>query len=60
VGPAGIILTGSRGASYFLGDFVGSDTGLRAVVSCKTGAELRDRFSRPVRVIVLGDVIEAA
>jgi hypothetical protein len=53
-------LTGPRGALYFLRGFTGADNGIREIVSCKTGAELRDRAGRIVRVMVVGDIIEAA
>lgn len=51
-------LVGARGAAYFLRGFLGEDTGRRAVVSWKSGAELRDRTGRAVRVVELGGVIE--
>ena len=51
-------LTGSRGASYFLRPFLGEDNGLREVISFNSGAPLRDKCQRPVRVLLVGDVIE--
>lgn len=50
-------LTGSRGAVYFLREFLGEDTGHREVISWKSGAPLRDKCQRPVRVILIGDEI---
>lgn len=53
----GIHLTGVRGATYFLRGFLGDDTGVRQVISWKSGQPLRIKGNE-VRVIVLGDVIE--
>jgi hypothetical protein len=53
-------LTGNRGAMYFLRSFTGADNGIREIVSCKSGSELRDHAGRVVRVMVVGDIIEAA
>ena len=52
-------LTGPRGAVYFLRAFIekDGDTGLRQVISWKSGAPLRVRGNE-VRVHVLGDIIE--
>ena len=52
-------LTGPRGAVYFLRGFLGTDTGVRQVISWKSGQPLRVRGNE-VRVIQLGDVIEDA
>lgn len=51
-------LYGQRGGVYFLREFLGEDTGKREVISWKSGAPLRDRCQRPVRVLLVGDVIE--
>jgi hypothetical protein len=51
-------LIGSRGAVYFLREFTGPDTGVRQVISFKSGAPLRDKCSREVRVLLVGDMIE--
>lgn len=51
-------LTGGRGAVYFLRPFLGEDNGLREVISFKSGAPLRDKCQRPVRVLLVGDIIE--
>lgn len=51
-------LYGARGAVYFLRPFLGADAGLREVISWKSGAPLRDKAQRAVRVTLLGDVIE--
>lgn len=57
------VLTGPRGAQYFLRGFLyrrgASDTGLRQVISFKSGQPLRVRGNE-VRVYLLGDVIEVA
>lgn len=53
------VLTGPKGAQYFLRGFLGPDTGLRQVISMKSGAPLRQRGNE-IRVIRLGDVIEMA
>ena len=55
-----IWLYGPRGGCYFLQEVGLTDTGLREVVSFKTGQPLRDRSQRPVRVYHLGNVIELA
>lgn len=52
-------LTGPRGAVYFLRGFLRDDTGLRQVISWKSGQPLRVKGNE-VRVIQLGDVIEKA
>ena len=51
-------LTGSRGATYFLREFMGEDTGVRQVISWKSGAPLRNKCQREVRVLLVGDQIE--
>lgn len=52
-------LHGPRGAVYVLREFLGADTGVRQVISWKSGAPLRhSRSQREVRVLLLGDVIE--
>lgn len=51
-------LRGQRGALYLCRGFLRDSTGLAEVVSVKSGAPLRDRCQRPVRVLVLGDVVE--
>lgn len=53
------VLTGPRGAQYFLRGFLGEDTGIRQVISMKSGAPLRVKGNE-VRVVRLGDVIEVA
>lgn len=52
-------LTGPRGAAYFLREFLGADTGLRQVISWKSGQPLR-RKGNEIRVVHIGDVIEVA
>lgn len=54
-------LTGPRGATYFLRGFISrnGDTGLRQVISYKSGAPLRVKGNE-VRVYELGNVIEVA
>ena len=52
-------LTGPRGAQYELRGFLGADTGLRQIISCKSGQPLRVQGNE-VRVYLLGDVIEVA
>lgn len=52
-------LKGPRGADYHLRPFLGEDTGLRQVISWKTGRALRVRGNE-VRVYQIGDVIETA
>lgn len=54
-----VTLTGPRGASYFLRGFLGADTGLRQVISWKSGQPLRQRGNE-IRVIRIGDLIEVA
>jgi hypothetical protein len=51
-------LTGTRGAAYFLRQVGMTDTGVYEVTSWKSGAPLRDRCQRPVRVVLLGGVFE--
>lgn len=51
-------LTGARGAVYFLREFTGEDTGRRQVISWKSGAPLRDKCGREVRVLLVGDIIQ--
>lgn len=50
-------LTGPRGAVYFLRGYLGPDTGVRQVISWKSGNPLRVRGNE-VRVVVIGDHIE--
>lgn len=50
-------LTGPRGAVYFLRGYLGTDNGVRQVISWKSGNPLRVRGNE-VRVVVLGDMIE--
>lgn len=52
------VLTGPRGAQYFLRGNLGADTGRRQVISFKSGQPLRVRGNE-VRVYLIGDVIEA-
>lgn len=54
-------LVGPRGAVYFLRPFIErkGDTGLRQVISWKSGSPLRVRGNE-VRVHEIGDVIEVA
>lgn len=56
-----IWLTGPRGASYFLRasiqSMTGTDSGMRQVVSWKSGQPLRVQGNE-VRVTLLGDIIE--
>jgi hypothetical protein len=54
-----VTLTGPRGAAYFLRGFTGPDTGLRQVISWKSGQPLR-KNGNEIRVIRIGDVIETA
>jgi hypothetical protein len=49
---------GPRGGEFEL--VAVGNAGLHAVVNCKTGADFRDCFGRAVRVMVVGDIIEAA
>lgn len=51
-------LIGARGARYLCRPFLGDDDGVREVISMGSGAPLRDKCQRPVRVLVLGDVVE--
>lgn len=53
------MLTGPRGAVYFLRGFLGEDTGRRQVISFKSGQPLRVRGNE-VRVLHIGDQIEVA
>lgn len=57
------VLTGPRGAQYFLRGFLyrggAVDTGLRQVISMKSGMPLR-QHGNEVRVFHLGGVIEVA
>lgn len=55
-----VYLTGKRGGVYFLRGFLGEQTGYYEVISWKSGAPLRDKCQRPVRVHWLGDIIEQA
>lgn len=58
-GTSTVHLTGPRGAGYFLRGYLGADTGLRQVISWKSGQPLRDsRTGAEVRVIELGDHLE--
>lgn len=52
-------LHGPRGAVYFLRPYLGDDSGLRQVISWKSGHELRVRGNR-IRVYLIGDLIEVA
>lgn len=54
------MLTGKRGGQYFLRPFTGEQTGLFEVVNWKSGAPLRDKSGKAVRVTAIGDVIERA
>lgn len=54
-----ITLEGPRGASYFLRGYLGQDTGLRQVISWKSGQPLRRRGNE-IRVVELAGVIEVA
>lgn len=58
-GRSQTMLTGPRGAVYFLREFLGEDTGLRQVISFKSGQPLRVRGNE-VRVYHIGDQIEVA
>ncbi len=51
-------LVGARGAYYYCRPYLNDDSGVRQVISWKSGAPLRDKYQRPVRVLVLGDVVE--
>lgn len=53
------VLTGPRGAQYFLRGYLGPDNGRRQVISFKSGQPLRVRGNE-VRVFHLGDLIEVA
>ena len=50
-------LTGPRGAVYFLRGYRNDETGLRQVISWKSGAELR-KHGNEVRAVLVGDVVE--
>lgn len=50
-------LTGPRGAVYFLRAYSNDNTGLRQVISFKSGTELRRRGNEVLAVLV-GDVVE--
>jgi hypothetical protein len=52
-------LTGARGGVYFLREFAGNDTGLRQVISWKSGQPLRVAGNE-VCVYHVGNVIEVA
>lgn len=58
-GSTELHLAGPRGATYFLRGFIerGGDTGLRQVISWKSGQPLRQRGNE-IRVVRIGDVIE--
>lgn len=56
-GGQDVHLTGPRGAVYFLREFLGADTGVRQVISWKTGQPLRSKGNE-IRVVHIGDVIE--
>lgn len=56
-GSTDVHLTGPRGALYFLREFLGADTGVRQVISWKTGQPLRSKGNE-IRVVHIGDVIE--
>lgn len=60
-GSSDTYLTGPRGATYLLRRFIekGGDTGLRQIISLKSGAPLRVRGNE-VRVHHIGDLIEIA
>lgn len=51
------VLTGPRGAQYFLRGYLGKDTGRRQIISFTSGQPLRVNGNE-VRVHLLGDVIE--
>lgn len=53
-----LFLAGQRGALYFLRQL--GELGRFEVISATTGTNLRDKFSRPVIVTCIGDIIEAA
>lgn len=53
------VLTGTRGAQYFLRKFLGEDKGLRQVISYKSGQPLRIAGNE-IRVRHIGDIIEQA
>lgn len=53
-----MFLTGPRGGVFFLRPFGGEQTGRYEVISWKSGAPLRDRCQRAIRVLWIGDVIE--
>lgn len=58
-GSQDVHLTGPRGAAYFLREFLGADTGVRQVISWKSGNPLRSKGTE-IRVIHIGNVIEVA
>lgn len=58
-GTDAVWLYGPRGAVYFLRGFLGTDNGLRQVISWKSGQPLRVRGNE-IRVIHIGDTIERA
>lgn len=58
-GDQDVWLIGPRGATYILREFLGADTGVRQVISWKTGNPLR-RKGNEIRVVHIGDVIEVA
>lgn len=55
-----IYLNGGRSALYFLRGFIGEDTGVRNIVSVTggVGEPIRDKSSRRIRVLVLGNMIQ--
>lgn len=59
-GPAcdTVFLTGKRGGTYFLRNYIGEDTGRYEVINFKSGAPLRDKTLAAVKVFWIGDVIE--
>lgn len=52
-----LYLAGPRGGVYFLRGFLGQDTGVRQVISTKSGQPLRVHGNE-VRVLLLGDTLE--
>lgn len=55
----GVYLTGPRGGQLYLRPYLGEQTGRRELVRLSgMGEPVRDRCGRPVRALVLGNVVE--
>ena len=53
-------LIGARGAVYYVRPYLGESTGRHEVIAMASGAPLRDKYSRAIKVVAVGDVIELA